>query len=53
MKMGPQPYTASENMAADQGYHVLQYSINIKENTLQQLNMEDLFGTSAIWTVGI
>ena len=53
MKMGPQPYTASENMAADQGHHVLQYYINIIANVQQLLDMEDLFGTSANWTVGI
>ena len=29
MKIGPWPYTASENLAADQGNHVLQYYINI------------------------
>ena len=47
MKMGPQPYTASENMAADQGHHVLQYYINIIANAQQLLDMEGLFGTSA------
>ena len=47
------PYTASENLAADQGHHVLQYYINIIANTQQLLDIEDLFGTSANWTVGI
>ena len=47
LKMGPQPYTASENLAADQGHHVQQYYINIIANTQQLLDMEDLFGTSA------
>ena len=46
MKMGPQPYTASKNLAADQGLHVLQYYINIIANAQQLLDMEDLFGTS-------
>ena len=46
MKMGPKPYTASENLAADQGHHVLQYYINIMANTQQLFDMEDLFGTS-------
>ena len=41
------PYTASENLAADQGHHVPQYYINIIANTQQLLDMEDLFGTSA------
>ena len=40
-------------MAADQGHHVLQYYINIIANARQLLDMEDLFGTSANWTVGI
>ena len=53
MKMGPFPYTGSENMAADQGHHVLQYFINIIENAQQLLGIEDLFGTSANGTVGI
>ena len=44
--MGPKPYTASANMAADQGHHVLQYYINITENAQQLLDREDLFGTS-------
>ena len=43
MKMGPEPYTASENMAADQGHNVLQYYINIIANAQQLLDMEDLF----------
>ena len=47
------PYTASENLAADQGHHVLQYYKIIIDNTQQLLDMEDLFGTSANWTVGI
>ena len=47
MKMGPWPYTASENMAADQGHHVLQDYINSIANAQQLLGMEDLFGTSA------
>ena len=47
------PYTASENLDADQGHHVLQYYINIIANTQQLLDMEDLFGTSANWRVGI
>ena len=47
MKMGPKPYTASENMAADHGHHVLQYYINIKANVQQLLDKDDLFGTSA------
>ena len=47
MKKGPWRYPASENLAADQGHHVLQYYINIIENTQQLLDMEDLFGTSA------
>ena len=33
-------------MAADRGYHVLQYYINIIANAQQLLDMEDLFGTS-------
>ena len=41
------PYTASENLAADQAHHVLQFYINIIANTQQLLDMEDLFGTSA------
>ena len=53
MKMGPEPYTASENMATDQGHHVLQYYINIEANAQQLLDMEDLFRTSANRTVGI
>ena len=40
-------------MAADHGHHVLQYFINIIANAQQLLDMEDLFGTSANWTVGI
>ena len=47
MKMGTYPYTASENLAADQGHHVLQYYIIIIANAQQFLDMEDLFGTSA------
>ena len=47
MKMGPYPYTASENIAADQGHHVLQYYINIIANAQQLLDDEDLFGASA------
>ena len=47
MKMGPEPYTASDNLAADQEHHVLQYYINIIVNTQQLLDIEDLFGTSA------
>ena len=47
MKMGTYPYTASKNLAADQGHHVLQYYINIIANALQLLDMEDVFGTSA------
>ena len=47
MNMGPQPYTASENVATDQGHQVLQYLINIIANTQQLLDMEDLFGTPA------
>ena len=43
LKMGPYPYTASENLAADQGHHVLQYYINIIANTQQLLDMADLF----------
>ena len=38
MKMGPEPYKASENMAAVQGHHVLQYYINIITNTQQLLD---------------
>ena len=53
MKMGPLSYTASENMAADQGHHVLQYYIHIIENAQKLLDMEDLIGTSANCTVGI
>ena len=53
MKMGPWPYTASENLAADKGHHVLQYYKSIRANTQQLLDMEDLFGTSAKWTLGI
>ena len=45
--MGPYPYTASENLAADKGHHVLQYYIKIIANAQQLLDMEDLFGTSA------
>ena len=41
------PYTASENLAADLGHHVLQYYISIIANTQQILDMEHLFGTSA------
>ena len=37
MKMGPWPYTASENLAADQGHHVLRYHINITAYTQQLL----------------
>ena len=47
MKMGPQPYTASENKSADLGHDVLQYYINIIANAKQLLDMNDLFGTSA------
>ena len=47
MKMDPWPYTASENMAADQGHHVLQYYIKLIANAQQLLDMEDLFGNSA------
>ena len=47
MKMGSKPYKASENLAVDQGHHVLQYYINIIANAQQFLAMEDLFGTSA------
>ena len=47
MKTGPWAYTASENLAADQGHHVLQYYINIIANTQQLFDMEGLFGTSA------
>ena len=47
MKMGQYPYTASENLAADQGHHVLQYYINIIAYMQQLLDREDLFGTSA------
>ena len=53
MKMGPSPYTASENMAADHRHHVLQYYIKIIANAQQLLDMEDLFVTSANLTVGI
>ena len=53
MKMGTYPYAASENLAADQGHHVLQYYINIIANTQQVLDMEDVFGTTANCTVGI
>ena len=45
--MGPLLYAASENLAADQGHHVLQYYINIIANTQQLLDIEDVFGTSA------
>ena len=44
--MGPWPYTASENLAADQRHHVLQYYINNIANTQQLLDLEDGFGTS-------
>ena len=40
-------YTASENLAADQGDHVLQDYISIIANMQQLLDMEYLFGTSA------
>ena len=39
------PNTASEDLAADQRHHVLQYYINIITNAQQLLDMEDLFGT--------
>ena len=52
-KWGQWPYTASENMAADQGHHVLQHYMNITANAQQLLDMEDLFVTSANLTVGI
>ena len=45
--MGPKPYNASENMAADQGLNVLQDYINIIANAQQLLDIEDLFGTPA------
>ena len=51
--MGPLPYKASENLAADKGHLVLQYNINIIAYTQQLSDMEDLFGTSANCTVGI
>ena len=44
--MGPYLYTASKNMAADRGHHVIQYYINIIANAQQLLDMEDIFGTS-------
>ena len=47
MKMNSLPYKASENLAVDQGHHVLQYYINIIANAQQFLAMEDLFGASA------
>ena len=50
MKMGP---TASENVAADEGHQVPQYKLTIVAYTQIFLDMEDLFGTSANWTVGI
>ena len=40
-------------MASDQEHHVLQYFKNIIANAQQLLDMEDLFGTSANWTVGL
>ena len=40
-------------MAADQGHHMLQYYINIIANAQQLLDIENLFGTPANWTVGI
>ena len=48
MKMGPNPYTASENSAADKGHKVLQYYMSIIAYTQQLLDMEDLFGTQQI-----
>ena len=40
-------------MAADQGHNMLKYYTNIIANVQQLVGMEDLFGTSANWTVGI
>ena len=45
LKMGTWSYTASENLTAYQGHHMLQYYINIIANTQQLLDMEDFFGT--------
>ena len=50
--MGPEPYTASEHLAADKGHYVLKFYITIIAYTQQLLVMEDLFGTSANCTVG-
>ena len=47
IKMGPYLYEASEKLAADQEYQMLQYYINIIAYTQQLLDMEDLFGTTA------
>ena len=46
-------YTASQTLAGDRGYLVLQYSMTMIAYTQQVLNMEDLFGTVANCTVGI
>ena len=51
--MGPKPFTASENLAADKGHKVLQYYMTIIAYTQQLLDMEDVFGTSANSTVGL
>ena len=53
MKMGPKPYTAFENLAADRGHYVLQYYMAIITYTQQLLDMEDLFVSSANCRVGI
>ena len=53
MKMGSFPYTVTLTLAADKRYLVLQYSMAFISYTQQVLDMEDLFGTLANYTVGI
>ena len=48
MKMGPKPYTAPENLAADKGHYVLQYYLTIIAYTQQLLDMEDFTSGSCI-----
>ena len=51
--MGQWPYTASENLATDKRYYVLQYYMTNKAYAKQLLDMIDLFGTLANYTVAI